>query len=76
MTDDRQDDRFDKLMRDAADTFRRPPEPPIDEMWAEIEARAGFGSVTPKISPAGIVEFDVNLVGDVTTENDGTSGSP
>ena len=35
------DDRFDKLMRDAADTFRRPPEPPIDEMWAEIEARAG-----------------------------------
>ena len=41
------DDRFDKLMRDAADTFRRPPEPPIDEMWAEIEARAGFGSATP-----------------------------
>ena len=28
------DDRFDKLMRDAANTFRRPPEPPIDEMWA------------------------------------------
>jgi hypothetical protein len=43
------DDRFDKLMRDAADTFRRPPEPPIDEMWAEIEARAGFGSATPAI---------------------------
>lgn len=40
-------DRFDKLMRDAADTFRRPPEPPLDDMWAEIEARAGFGSATP-----------------------------
>jgi len=47
------EDRFDKLMRDAADPFRRPPEPPLDEMWAEIEAQAGFraaapvGSVTP-----------------------------
>jgi len=47
------EDRFDKLMRDAADTFRRPPEPPLDEMWAEIEAQSGFraapfaGSVTP-----------------------------
>ncbi len=48
------DDRFDKLMRDAADTFRRPPEPPIDEMWAEIEARAGFGSATPAIPIASI----------------------
>jgi len=48
------DDRFDKLMRDAADTFRRPPEPPIDEMWAEIEARAGFGSATPAVPIASI----------------------
>ena len=48
------DDRFDKLMRDAADTFRRPPEPPIDEMWAEIEARAGFGNATPAIPIASI----------------------
>jgi hypothetical protein len=37
------EDRFEKLMRDAAETFHRPPEPPpIEEMWAEIEARAGF----------------------------------
>ena len=36
------EDRFDKLMRDAAETFRRPPEPPIDAMWAEIEARSGL----------------------------------
>jgi hypothetical protein len=48
------DDRFDKLMRDAADTFRRPPEPPIEEMWAEIEARAGLGSSTPAIPIASI----------------------
>ena len=30
-------DRFDDLMRDAAATYRRPPEPPLDEMWAVIE---------------------------------------
>ena len=48
------DDRFDKLMRDAADTFRRPPEPPIDEMWAAIEARAGLGSGTPVVPVASI----------------------
>ena len=42
------EDRFDKLMRDAADTFRRPPEPPLDEMWAEIEARSGFRA-TPSL---------------------------
>ena len=37
------EDRFEKLMRDAAETFRRPPEaPPLEEMWAEIEARSGF----------------------------------
>ena len=48
------EDRFEKLMRDAAETFHRPPEPPpLEEMWAEIEARAGFRaaptieSVTP-----------------------------
>ena len=48
------DDRFDKLMRDAADTFRRPPEPPTEEMWAEIEARAGLESSTPAVPIASI----------------------
>jgi hypothetical protein len=39
MTDDRlNDERFDALMRDAAETFRRPPAPPLEEMWREIEA--------------------------------------
>jgi hypothetical protein len=37
--------RFDQLMRDAARTFRRPPEPPLEAMWAEIE-REHFGSAT------------------------------
>ena len=48
------EDRFEKLMRDAAETFHHPPEPPpLEEMWAEIEARSGFRaapaieSVTP-----------------------------
>ncbi len=43
MTDDRMDkdldNRFDELMRDAARTYRRPPEAPLDEMWAGIEAQ-------------------------------------
>jgi hypothetical protein len=40
-------DRFDDLMRDAAETYRQPPEPPLDEMWAAIEreVRAGRGVV-------------------------------
>jgi hypothetical protein len=36
------EDRFDELMRDAAQTYRNPPEAPLDEMWAAIEAR-GLG---------------------------------
>jgi hypothetical protein len=36
------EDRFDELMRDAAQTFRRPPEAPVDEMWAEIAARSSL----------------------------------
>ena len=36
------DDRFDQLMRDAAETFRRPSAPPLDTMWREIES-AHFG---------------------------------
>lgn len=29
--------RFDQMMRDAARTFRQPPEPPLDAMWSAIE---------------------------------------
>ena len=30
-------DRFDDLMRDAAETYRRPPDPPLEQMWSAIE---------------------------------------
>ena len=36
-------DRFDDLMRDAAETYRRPPEPPLEEMWSAIERQVGAG---------------------------------
>jgi hypothetical protein len=36
------DQRFDELMRDAAPSFRTPPEPPLEAMWASIE-REHFG---------------------------------
>ncbi|MFI5228031.1 MAG: hypothetical protein ACHQWU_03110 [Gemmatimonadales bacterium] len=39
------DERFDALMRDAAETFRRPGSPPLETMWHEIEA-ARFGSAS------------------------------
>ena len=32
------DENFERLMKDAAETYRRPPEAPMDEMWASIEA--------------------------------------
>ncbi len=34
------DDRFDDLMRDAAQTYRTPPKAQLDEMWKHIEATA------------------------------------
>lgn len=39
------DQRFDDLMREAAPTFRQPPPPPLEEMWASIE-REHFGART------------------------------
>jgi hypothetical protein len=38
------DERFEQLMRDAAVTYRRPPEPPLDDMWSSIEAEAFHGT--------------------------------
>ncbi len=37
------DESFERLMRGAAETYNRPPRPPMDEMWASIEAEA-FGA--------------------------------
>jgi hypothetical protein len=34
------DDRFDELMRDAAQTFHRPPDAPLEEMWDAVERTA------------------------------------
>ena len=36
------DDRFDELMRDAAHTYRKPPEPDFEAMW-DVVARESFG---------------------------------
>ena len=33
------DDRFEELLRDAAHTYRNPPEPQLDAMWSAIEQR-------------------------------------
>ena len=35
------DERFDELIEKASSTYRVPPEPPVDEMWAAIEAGLG-----------------------------------
>jgi hypothetical protein len=41
------EDRFESLMRDAAQTFRTPPEPDLDGMWSEIEREAWGASTRP-----------------------------
>jgi hypothetical protein len=38
------EDRFEALMRDAARTYRKPPQPDLDGMWTEIE-RETWGAV-------------------------------
>ena len=39
------DDRFDELMRDAAHTYRKPPEPDLEAMW-NVVARETWGTST------------------------------
>ncbi len=39
------DDRFDELMRDAAHTYRKPPEPDFEAMWNAV-ARETWGAST------------------------------
>ena len=41
------EDRFEALMRDAARTYRKPPEPDLDGMWAEIERETWGGTTQP-----------------------------
>jgi hypothetical protein len=40
------DDRFDELMRDAAHTYRKPPEPDFEAMW-NVVARETWGVASP-----------------------------
>ncbi|HEY6219536.1 MAG TPA: hypothetical protein VIV65_05740 [Gemmatimonadaceae bacterium] len=40
------EEKFERLMKDAAETFRRPPEAPLAEMWASIDAET-FGTPLP-----------------------------
>src|SRR6185312_2167630 len=40
------EEQFERLMKDAAETYNRPPVAPLDEMWASIDAEA-FGSKAP-----------------------------
>jgi len=40
------EDRFEALMRDAARTYRKPPEPDLDGMWSEIERETWAGVAT------------------------------
>ena len=52
------DDRFEELMRDAADTYRRPPVADFDAMWKSIEVTldnkqviSSIGAITPVVQP-------------------------
>lgn len=44
------DDRFDELMRDAAQTYNRPPDAPLDEMWSAVE-RTAWSTATAERAP-------------------------
>ncbi len=61
-------DRFDELMDDAATSYRRPPEPPLDEMWAEVErglknaARGTSDAPTPRRYAVRAIQIAATLV--------------
>jgi hypothetical protein len=40
------EDRFEALMRDAARTYRKPPQPDLDGMWTEIERETWGAAAT------------------------------
>ena len=46
------EDRFEELMRDAAQTYRKPPQPDLDGMWTEIE-RETWGASRGRDDTAG-----------------------
>lgn len=46
------DDRFDELLRDAAHTYRNPPEPDLDAMWSAVEQRTWGGGPGQRVRRA------------------------
>src|SRR5437773_2718349 len=48
------DEHFERLMKDAAETYNRPPKAPLDEMWASIESET-FGTRLPVKRHRGLV---------------------
>ena len=44
------DERFDELMRDAAQTYNRPPDAPLDQMWEAVERTAWTAEQTDRAS--------------------------
>jgi hypothetical protein len=66
------DDRFDELMQDLRWSFNVPPNPPLDEMWTEIERahlgapvsaipRGGIGRYTPWLAAAATLLIGVGI---------------
>jgi hypothetical protein len=43
------DEKFEDLMRDAAHSFRKPPEADLDAMWREIDARRATSDERPVV---------------------------
>ncbi|MEP6495479.1 MAG: hypothetical protein ABJF01_22520 [bacterium] len=54
------EDRFDELMRDAAETYRKPVAPDFDAMWKGIEAEHFGGRVTGGREERGVVRWATN----------------
>ncbi len=48
------EDRFEALMRDAARTYRKPPQPDLDGMWTEIERETWGGGAVATTPPARV----------------------
>ena len=56
------DERFDELMRDAAQTYHRPPDAPLDEMWDVVE-RTAWAAEQPAQRPSRYARFAMRAPG-------------
>ncbi len=48
------EDRFDELMRDAAHTFHKPPQPDLDAMWEGVERQVWRGERSSQRTARGV----------------------